>query len=292
MFEGFETRRIAVGDTEFHTRIGGSGPPVLLLHGFPQTHRAWHRIAPVLAERFTVVVPDTPGYGDTKGPAPTVENFSKRALARRCIGLMAELGFGRFHLAGHDRGARIGYRMALDTPERIDRIAMLDILPTAEVWEAMNAGAALGGYHWPLLAQDDPALQRIIGLDAPGYVRHLIDRWARYRDRLAPEAVKAYTASYENPDAVAAMFADYRAGATLDWDHDKTDKQAGRKIAAPLLLLWGTHYLRERGRSHLDVWRDWAEDVTAIPLDSGHFLAEETPKACAEALLDFFTEES
>lgn len=292
MFEGFETRRVTVGDTEFHTRIGGSGPPLLLLHGFPQTHHAWHRIAPVLAERFTVVAPDTPGYGATKGPEPSVENFSKRALAKRCTGLMAALGFERFHLAGHDRGARIGYRLALDTPERIDRLAMLDILPTAEVWAAMNAEAALSGYHWLLLAQDEPALQHVIGLDAPGYVRHLIDRWVHYPDRLNPEAVEAYTTSYKNPAVVAAMFADYRAGATLDRDHDHADQQASRKIAASLLMLWGTHYLRERGRSHLDVWHDWAEDVTVTPLDSGHFLAEEAPEACAEALVDFFTNES
>lgn len=292
MFNGFDTKRIAVGDTDFHIRIGGSGPPVLLLHGFPQTHHAWHQVAPLLAERFTVIVPDTPGYGATHGPEPTVENFAKRALAQRCAGVMAALGFSRFHLAGHDRGARIGYRLALDTPERIDRLAMLDILPTAEVWQAMDAEAALSSYHWLLLAQNDPALQRLIGLDAPGYVRHLIDRWAHHRDRLDPAAVDAYAGSYTSPSVVAAMFADYRAGATLDRDLDRADRQAGKTITAPLLLLWGAHYLRERSRSHLDVWRDWAEDVTVERLDCGHFLAEEAAEPCADALFRFFTNES
>lgn len=289
MFDGFDTRRITVDDNEIHVRIGGSGPPVLLLHGFPQTHVAFHKVAPILAERFTVVVPDTPGYGASRGPTPSPETFSKRHLAKLCAGLMTALGHERFHLSGHDRGARIGYRLALDMPERVISFAILDIIPTLENWRRMDWRSALGGYHWLLLAQDDPFLRRMVGADAPGYVRHLIDRWAGHRDRLDPAAVQAYCDAYKDPAVVDAMFADYQAGAAPDIALDEASLDAGQRLSCPCVLLWGERYLKEKGERHLDVWRRWADDVTDIALDCGHFLVEEEPKACADAMIDLFT---
>lgn len=291
MFEGFDSRRITVDGTDLHLRIAGDGPPVLLLHGFPQTHLAWHRVAPRLAERFTVVVPDLPGYGASRLPAVTTEALSKRSLAGTMVGLMAALGHDRFGLAGHDRGARIGYRLALDHPGTLTRFAPLDILPTIEVWEAMNWQAALNSYHWLLLAQPAPLPETLVGADGPGYVRHLIDRWAGHRDRLDPAAVEAYAAAFADPAVVAASCADYRAGATLDAEHDRADRDAGRRIDCPVLLVWARRYLKERGRRHLDVWRGWAEDVREAPLDCGHFVAEEAAEECASALLGFFSGE-
>ena len=288
MFDGFETRRATVDDTEFHLRIGGSGPPVLLLHGFPQTHMAFHRLAPLLADRFTLVIPDTPGYGASRGPQPTPERFAKRRLARLCAGLMTGLGFERFHLAGHDRGGRIGYRMALDMPERVASFGILDIVPTVEVWEKMDWQAALGGYHWLLLGQRDPFLRDLLAGDGPGYVRHLIDRWAGHRDRLDPEAVTAYCDAYRDPAVVDAMFADYQAGADLDVTADRESRASGARIGCPCTLLWGSRYLKEKGETHLSVWQRWAGDVRDVRLDCGHFLAEEEPQACATALGDLF----
>jgi haloacetate dehalogenase len=291
MFDGFDTRRIVVDGVDVPVRTAGSGPPVLLLHGFPQTHTAWHQVAPALSGEFTVVVPDLPGYGASRGLEPTAEKFAKRNLARLMVGLMDTLGHGRFALAGHDRGARIGYRLALDHPGRITRFAPIDILPTLEVWEAMNWQAALGSYHWLLLAQPAPLPENLVGADGPGYVRHLIDRWAGHHDRLDPTAVAAYARAFADPAVVAAACADYRAGATLDVEHDRVDRDAGRKIDCPVLLIWARRYLKERGRRHLDVWRSWAEDVRELPLDCGHFVAEEAAQDCAAALLSFFSEE-
>ena len=289
MFDGFETRRATVQGADMNLRVGGGGPPVLLLHGFPQTHLAWHRVAPVLAERFTVVVPDLPGYGASRGLPATPEAYAKRNLASIMAGLMAQLGFDRFALAGHDRGGRIGYRLALDSPGVVTRFAPVDILPTVEVWDAMDWQAALGGYHWLLLAQPAPLPETLVGADGPGYVRHLIDRWAGHRDRLDPAAVGAYARAFADPEVVAAACADYRAGAALDVEFDRADREAGRRIDCPVLLVWARRYLKERRRRHLDVWRGWAEDVREVPLDCGHFVAEEAAEECAAALLTFFS---
>lgn len=291
MFDGFESRTVPVEGFDLRVRVGGSGPPLLLLHGFPQTHLAWHRVAPVLAGRFTVVVPDLPGYGRSTGPAPTPEGYAKRNLARLMLGLMDALGHPRFALAGHDRGGRIGYRLALDHPGRLTRFAPIDILPTLEMWESMDWQSALRGYHWLLLAQPSPLPENLVGADGPGYIRHLIDRWAGHRDRLDPAAVDAYAAAFGDPAVVAVACADYRAGASLDVEHDRADRDAGRKIGCPVLLIWARRYLKERGRRHLDVWNLWAEDVREVAFDCGHFVAEEAAEGCAEALMDFFAEE-
>ena len=290
MMSSFSERRIALAEADIHLRHGGSGPPLLLLHGYPQTHLMWHRIAPRLAEHFTLVMPDLRGYGQSSGPAPDPEHhaYSKRAMAEDMVAVMATLGFERFRMAGHDRGARVGYRLCLDHPQRVERFAALDILPTLEVWEAMDADAALATYHWPFLAVPAPVPERLIGSDPDFYIRHLLDRWAGRPEALAPEAVTTYLAQFHDPATLAATCEDYRAGATLDREHDRADRDAGHKISCPLLALWARDYKGLGAEEPLAVWRRWAEQVQGRMLDCGHFLAEEAPEETAAALLDFF----
>ena len=283
---------MAVGEVELYLRLGGAGPPLLLLHGYPQTHLAWHRVAPLLARDFTLVIPDLRGYGASRGPAPDPEhrNYTKRAMAEDMVALMAELGHDRFALAGHDRGGRVGYRLCLDHPDRVARFAALDIVPTLSVWEAMDADTALNTYHWQFLAVPAPVPERLIGSDPDFYITHLLDRWAGRPDALDPNAVRAYCAQFHDPAVIAATCADYRAGASLDRAHDQADRDAGRKLACPLLVVWGRRYLSAKEAAPLETWRDWAEDVREVALDCGHFVAEEAPEACAAALRDFFLE--
>ncbi len=289
MFEGFTDRRVSTGEAELFVRIGGVGPPLLLLHGYPQTHVAWHRIAPVLAQQFTLVVPDLRGYGQSRGPAPDAEHrrYSKRAMAQDMAALMTTLGYERFRLAGHDRGARVGYRLCLDQPERVERFAAIDIIPTLDMWDGMNADKALASYHWSFLAVPAPVPERLIGADPEFYVGHLLERWAGRRDALDPAAVAAYLGQFRDPAVIAASSADYRAGATVDRADDAEDRRRGNKIACPVLVLWGRGYLSSKTGSPLAVWRNWADDAREVALDCGHFVAEEKPAECAAALASF-----
>lgn len=291
MLDAFPERRIKLDEAEIYLRSGGSGPPLLLLHGYPQTHVIWHRVALRLAERFTLVMPDLRGYGRSRGPAPdpTHSHYSKRAMAADMVAVMQRLGFESFGLAGHDRGARVGYRLCLDHPERVTRYASLDVIPTLEVWEAMDADGALATYHWPFLAVPAPVPERLIGGDPDFYIRHLLERWAGDVAALDPAAVEDCLAQFRDPAVVAATCEDYRAGATLDREHDRQDRAAGRKISCPLLVLWGHDYLGHGGESPLDVWRRWADQVEGEGFEGcGHFLPEEAPDRTAEALLRFF----
>ena len=290
MLDSFEERRIRLAEAEIYLRLGGKGPPLLLLHGYPQTHLAWARIAPALAQRFTLVLPDLRGYGRSAGPAPDAahRNYSKRAMARDMVEVMEALGFARFRLAGHDRGARVGYRLCLDHPERVERFAALDIIPTLDVWDEMDADKAIGSYHWPFLAVPAPVPERLIGADPGFYIEHLLRRWAGRRDALDPDAVADYIAQFRNPAVLAATCEDYRASASIDREDDRADRAAGRRIACPVLVLWGRFYLSNKTASPLAVWRRWADDVEEVSLPCGHFLAEEEPEACADALLRFF----
>jgi haloacetate dehalogenase len=302
---------VAVGEAELYLRLGGDGPPLLLLHGYPQTHVAWHRVAPLLARDFTLVIPDLRGYGasfavngdvnadslllseDNSKLSPLTakhHNYSKRAMAADMVALMAALGHERFALAGHDRGGRVGYRLCLDHPERVTRFAALDIVPTLNVWEAMDAGSALSTYHWQFLAVPAPLPERLIGADPDFYFTHLLERWAGRPDALDPEAVQAYLAQFHDPAVIAATCDDYRAGASVDRDHDQADRDAGRKIVCPLLVLWGRRYLAAKEASPLATWREWAGDAREVALDCGHFITEEEPEACAAALREFFLE--
>lgn len=290
MFEGCKTIRIESGEAELAVTLGGKGPPVLLLHGYPQTRVAWAAVAARLIHRFTVVIPDLPGYGMSKGPTPEATNYSKRHMAQIMKGLVGKLGYDRVFVVGHDRGGRVGFRLALDHPDLVRGYAPIDILPSLDACEAMDWKGALRNYHWPLLAQPSPLPERLIGGDPDFFIDHLLARWAGDRAALDPRAVDDYVRCFRQPSVIAATCADYRAGMGIDLEHDRADRDAGRRIACPVRIIWGRRYLS--GVSPLDVWRRWASDVSEVALDCGHFVAEEKSADCAEALEAFFSQSS
>jgi haloacetate dehalogenase len=288
MFDGFEVRDIATRATWIRARIGGSGPPLLLLHGYPQTHAMWHRVAPVLAERCTVVCADLRGYGDSGKPASDPEHavFSKRATAQDMVEVMAALGFARFTVAGHDRGGRVGHRLALDQPERVERLAVLDIVPTRTVFRATDRAIATAYYHWFFLIQPYDLPERLIGADPVYYLRRKLDAWAAL-DNFAPAALAEYERCFSDAAVIHASCEDYRAAASIDLVHDEADLE--RRIQCPLLVLWGKRGLMERHFDVLATWREKAAGpVAGRALDCGHFLAEERPEETASELLAFF----
>jgi haloacetate dehalogenase len=285
VFSGFALERVDAGEAELRVRHGGSGPPLLLLHGHPQTHVMWHLVAPRLAEHFTVVAPDLRGYGESSKPptAPDHEPYSKRAMARDGVGLMRALGHERFDVAGHDRGARCAYRLALDHPERVERLAVLDVIPTGETWRRADRRFMLGWWHWAFLAQPAPLPERLIGADPDAYyfrgATHIF----------ATEALADYRRAVRDPETIHAMCEDYRAGATYDYELDEADRAAGRRISSRLLVLWGGRGdLGELCGDPLAVWRGWADDVSGRAVDCGHYLAEEAPEETYAELRAFF----
>jgi haloacetate dehalogenase len=288
MFEGFETRDVLTGETSIRVRIGGSGPPLLLLHGYPQSHAMWHRVAPVLAERCTVVCADLRGYGDSGKPASDPEHavYCKRASAGDMVAVMAGLGFSRFKVAGHDRGGRVAHRLALDHPERLEALAVLDIVPTRTVFGAIDQALATAYYHWFFLIQPYDLPERLIGADPVYYLRTKLGAWAAL-DKFAPEALAEYERCFADPAVIHASCEDYRAAASIDLDHDEADLD--RRIQCPVLALWGKRGLMER---HFDVLATWRAKTTGSvsgrALDCGHFLAEERPEETAAELLGFF----
>jgi len=285
MFDGFTLDRIDVPEATLRVRYGGNGPPLLLLHGHPQTHVMWHLIAPRLARDFTVVAMDLRGYCESSKPptTPDHEPYSKRAMARDCVALMRQLGFERFAVAGHDRGGRVAYRLALDHPERVTRVAVLDIIPTGEHFRRADMKFGLGYWHWFFLAQPYPLPETLIGRDPAWFLLRRPNRPSVF----APEAEDDYVRCYENPQTVHAACEDYRAGATYDFTLDEADR-GNKQIAAPLLALWGGRGEVGKWYDILGIWRDWAVDVRGHAIDSGHFLAEEAPDATYEALHAFF----
>jgi haloacetate dehalogenase len=289
MFEGFRELDLDSGETVIHLRVGGAGPPLLLLHGHPQTHVMWHRIAPELAERFTVIAADLRGYGDSGKPptAPGHEPYSKRAMARDMVTAMQALGFERFALAGHDRGGRVGYRMALDHPERVEKLAVLDIVPTGEMYRRADMSFGLGYWHWFFLPQPYDFPERIIGGNPDHFY---LERQGALSiaGLFAPEALAEYRRCWRDPATIHAMCEDYRAGATIDCRLDEADRVAGRRISCPLLALWGARGKMGEWYDVLAVWRGWADDVRGHAIDCGHYLPEEAPSETARALLEFF----
>jgi haloacetate dehalogenase len=288
MFAGFERKQLETPRGTICAQVGGSGPPLLLLHGYPQTSLMWRDAGPLLASRFTVVAADLPGYGDSFRPTPTEDHsaHSKRAMAADLVAAMAALGHERFAVAGHDRGARVGYRMALDQPDRVDRLAVMDIVPTAEVWRRMDGVAALLYWHWPFLAQPAPLPERLIVAGADDFVD---DHLARIGLGVAPgryprEVMDVYRNQLRDPDAVQAICEDYRAGAGIDLEHD----EAGGTIDCPVLALWATRgALPVFYGDVLEVWRPWAPDLRGHAIDATHFLIEDEPEQVAGALAGF-----
>ena len=285
LFEGFDLRTIDVGAVTLRVRTGGSGPGLLLLHGHAQTHLMWHRVAPALARRFTVVAPDLRGYGDSTIPPDSEdhEQASKRAMARDNVRLMADLGFDRFAVVGHDRGARVAYRMALDHPERVERLAALDIVPTGEVLGRLTVEVARSYAGWFFLAQPAPHPEMVIGQNPAAY-------YFGGKERLFhPEALADYVRCASRPATIHAMCEDYRAGVSYDRALDDADR-GQRRITCPLLALWATDDDMGRLFDVLPIWHGWADDVSGHAIASGHYLVEENPDAVLAALIPFLAD--
>jgi haloacetate dehalogenase len=294
MFSGFASAVVDVGETTIFIRRKGNGLPLLLLHGFPQTHVMWHRVAPTLAEEFTVICADLRGYGASGKPPsrPDHAPYAKSVMARDMVRLMAAHGFSRFAVAGHDRGARVAYRMALDHPERIARLALLDVIPTGEAFRRADARFALAFWPWSLLAQPEPLPERLIMADPEVIVDDALGGWGSDRASFPPQVRAAYIAALRDPDTVHAICEEYRAAATLDCAQDTEDQRAGRRIACPALALWGAgsgldRWYEEAG-GPLGIWSNWAADVTGRPLAGGHFFPEQNATETIAELRSFF----
>ncbi len=288
MFEGFGRTRIRTGDAEINVVRGGEGPPVLLLHGYPQTHAMWHLVAPKLAERFTVVAADLRGYGDSSKPFGSEDHatYSKRAMAADGVRVIESLGFGSFAVVGHDRGGRVAHRMALDHPDRVTRIAVLDIVPTRHVYANVGRDLATAYYHWFFFIQPYDLPETLIGADPGYYLRKKLGGWGTSLDTFAPEALAEYERCFDE-HTVHASCEDYRAAASIDLVHDDADRGEGRKVECPLLALWGGLGVMERIYDVNEVWREYAHDVRGKPIDAGHFLAEERPEETTRELRTF-----
>ena len=289
MFEGFRREFIQANGVDIHAVVGGEGPPLLLLHGYPQCHVMWHKIAPALAERFTVVAADLRGYGDSGKPEGGAGHaaYSKRAMAQDQVEVMETLGFERFALVGHDRGARVSHRLALDHPERVERMALLDIAPTLTVFETVDQTVATVYYHWFFLIQPNGLPERLIGYDPDDYLRRKLTAWGAADDAFTDQAMAEYLRCFRDPATIHASCEDYRAAASIDLEHDRAD--ADNRIACPLLVLWGAKGLVGRRYDVLGVWREKADSVSGQAIDCGHFLPEEKPDETLAALLDFLT---
>ncbi len=293
LYTGYASSWIETSAGKIFARVGGNGPPLLLLHGHPQSNAMWHRVAPVLAPHFTLVIADLPGYGWSAAPQAADDHapYSKRAMAKAMVEVMATLGFVRFRLAGHDRGGRVGYRLALDHAGRLEQLAVLDIVTTWDMWHRMDARLAARAWHWTFLALPAPFPETLIGHDPTFFfdARARSGAKAKAVSVFDPRALAHYHAAHQDPSRIHAMCEDYRAGATTDLSHDEADHAAGKRIGCPVLALWGSTGLpANAGVDVLACWRDWATDLRGFAIDSGHYLPEENPDATARALLEFF----
>lgn len=283
---GFDEERRVIGDASYFVSHGGSGSPVLLLHGFPETHACWHRIAPRLAQTHRVVAPDLRGYGASEAPpgGPRGEGYTKREMAAELVGLMDELGHQRFAIVGHDRGARVAYRLALDHPDRVSRVGLLNVVPTIDQFERMGGGPSLGYWTWFLLAQPAPFPERLLTAAPEESLEHIFATWSSDPAGIAPEQRAEYLRAL-TPSTAAAMCADFRASFHLDREHEAADRAAGRRIACPVLLVTGEDETQLADAA--DVWRSWTADLTSTRVPGGHFNPEEAATELCELLPDF-----
>jgi len=289
LFPGFKRRRIRTSGAAINLVHGGVGPPLLLLHGYPQTHAIWHRVAPELAKRFTVVAADLRGYGDSEKPhgLPDHANYSKRAMARDQVEAMQALGHERFFVVGHDRGGRVAHRMALDHPAQVARLAVLDIVPTRTMYARVSREFAKAYYHWFFLLRPEPIPETLIGANPDFYIEsHMGTRHAGLK-AFAPEALAEYRRCFRDPATIHASCEDYRAAESIDLVHDEAD--IGRKVVAPLLVLWGKHGTVARCFSPLADWAERAETVQGRSLDCGHYIPEEAPVELLRELVTFLS---
>jgi haloacetate dehalogenase len=299
LFPGFSSTTVRTDGAKIFARIGGpeDAPPVVLVHGYPQTGAMWHAIAPALAKTHRVIVPDLRGYGWSSVPEAEADHaqMSKRAMAADIVRVMEELGHVRFAYVGHDRGARAGYRLALDHPGRLEKLILLDIVPTFAMWEGMNAQLAMKVYHWLFLAQPAPFPERMIGGNALAYLEHTLASWTASKslDAFDAGALAHYRASFTVPERIAATCEDYRAGATIDLEHDRAARAAGARFDVPTLVLYGASGIPADGaRGDVEAgpeaaWKPWASRLDVRAIDAGHFVAEEAPEATLAAIRAF-----
>ena len=285
--EGFEAVRLQTLGAEINLVHGGAGKPLLLMHGYPQTHMMWHRVAPRLAEEYHVICPDLRGYGDSSKPESSADHapYSKREMANDMVEVMKELGYQQFAATGHDRGARVLHRMILDHPERVERACVMDIAPTHHMFKTTDQEFATGYYHWFFLIQPNGLPERLIGADPEYYLTEKMGRWSSPNSIFAPEAFDEYLRCFRKPETIHASCEDYRAAASIDLEHDASDLD--RKIECPLLVLWGDKGLVHRKYEVLEVWRERANHVSGTALKCGHYLPEESPEQVLDELLPF-----
>ena len=290
MFEGFEAHQIETGGATINLVKGGEGPPLLLLHGYPQSHVMWHKVAPRLAEDFTVVLSDLRGYGDSGKPSgdPEHMNYSKRAMAQDQVDVMQHLGFESFFLVGHDRGARVSHRLVKDHPQRVQKLAVLDIIPTRRMFQIVNKEMATNTYHWFFLIQPYDFPERMIGAAPDYFIRGRFERGQNAAEVFPPDAVAEYVRCACDPAAIHAMCEDYRAGASIDLVHDDAD--FNQKVGCPLLVLWSATGYVGRTQDVLQVWKDYATDVRGHSMPCGHHIAEELPEETYAAVKAFLLE--
>ncbi len=290
---GFSHQMIANGSVNLSIHVGGTGPALVLLHGFPQNHMAWAGLVPELSKHFTCIVPDLRGYGDSDAPHddPDHVTYSKRVMAQDLAAVLDHFDLRKAHVLGHDRGARVAYRFALDHPDRIEKLGILEILPTSEYWDAWGAVLGLAAYHWTFLAQPSPLPERMINADPQAYIDWTLQSWTLNKslDPFPASALASYRRQSASPARIHAMCADYRSGASYDRKLDEDDKANGNKIKAPVMFLYSDHGFPARIGSAETIWQNWAEDVRTQSCTCGHFVMEENPAAVLDCFLPFFT---
>jgi haloacetate dehalogenase len=288
-FPGFTPLRFAAGEIEIAGVKGGAGPGLLLLHGHPQTHAIWHRVAPGLGERFTVVAPDLRGYGDSSKPAGSVDhaNYAKHAMANDLVYLMKSLGFEQFFIVGHDRGGRVGHRLAIDHPNAVRRLVVLDIAPTLAMYEQTTMEFARAYWHWFFLIQPAPLPERLIGADPEFYLNWFLGNRTEGKSPFSSEAMDEYRRCFRDPATIHGICEDFRAAATIDLDHDREDRTVGRRASCPILALWGANGVVARCFDPLAEWRRVAIDVTGHAFTCGHYIPEEAPEELLRELFVF-----
>jgi haloacetate dehalogenase len=289
MFENFQRLDLETPSARIHLVKGGQGFPLLLLHGYPQTHVLWHKIAHRLAQHYTVIASDLRGYGDSSKPPGEADhdNYSKRVMAQDQVEVMAQLGYKEFYLVGHDRGARVAHRLTLDHPQRVKKLGLLDIAPTYQMFETTDQEFATAYYHWFFLIQPTPFPETLIGANPNYFLDHCLKSWSKLPGAFTPEAIAQYQRAFSLPDTIHSTCEDYRASATIDLVHDAQDQ--AHKIACPLLILWGKRGIIGKKYDVIGSWQKKANNVTGIALDCGHFLPEEAPDETYQYLRTFLT---
>ena len=290
MIDKFKEKKIKTSGAKINVKIAGNGPPVLFLHGYPQTHMIWHKVAPELSRHYTVVLTDLRGYGDSSKPKSDIDHsvYSKREMALDQIEVMHDFGFKKFSVVGHDRGARVAHRMLIDHKNSIKKAVVMDIVPTLTMYEETNRDFAYNYYHWFFLTQPFDLPEKLIGMDPKYYLQKKIKSWGRNKDFITQEAFKEYLRCFSNPETIHASCEDYRASNTIDLQHDKYDY--GTKTDIPLLVLWGSDAFVGSHYNVLDVWKKYANNVKGKSLPGGHYIPEEAPKETIKALMDFLSE--